>query len=169
MIFFLTALNRQGEMRTFWLSTEIEAGFTFLDNAVRRGDTLISVAIMEGSQKSQLPIDIFDGQAWRPELDALKNEWKQILSHPAPINALYKRRLSTLKNKRAQRHQVCIARLEQLVTEAQHRLDRVRDGVHSEPCRSRMLHQLEKTLKRHQQNLTTERAGLSKLIGQPTH
>ncbi len=84
MMFLLTALSARGGIRNFtYVPTHLEEGFDFLNTVVTMGDTLLNVRLMDGDTETELPLDVFDGTAFREPMQELENEWQTLLSEPA--------------------------------------------------------------------------------------
>jgi hypothetical protein len=162
MIFFVTTLNQQGEALEFSLSGDLEAGIKLFDHIGQKGDTLLQATIVDGRRSIDIPLESFYGRAWLPALEALEDEWKHILSKPISPRSVPASKLADLIFRRIERHKVCISHLEQIISVSEQRLQHIFDTIHREPLRTRVLHQLEGALKRHQQNLATERVSLDR-------
>ncbi|HLL95764.1 MAG TPA: hypothetical protein VK404_12350 [Spirosoma sp.] len=166
MVFSLSTINQQGETREFSLSGELEVGCRLFDHIARRGDVLLKATVLDGNRFSELPLESFYGSASLPVMEALEREWENILNRPVTSQFGSKQRLPDLIDRRVERHKACICHLEQAVSLAEQRLQRVFDTISREPHRTRMLTQLESVLKRHQQTLATERASLFTFLDQ---
>ncbi|SFF32927.1 hypothetical protein [Spirosoma endophyticum] len=165
MIFFFTTADALGEIREAFVGeVDLEVGLGLLDNIAAEGHRLLQVSILEAGRLNDVPVEALTGIAHLPALRKLQRAWQQILSDPVEIKALYTQHLLVLRIRRIRRHETCIACLEQLVDQSRLRFQHVSKAILREPHRSRMLHQLEATLKRHQQTLVTEQASLQRLL-----
>ncbi|QDK80812.1 hypothetical protein EXU85_20255 [Spirosoma sp. KCTC 42546] len=169
MVFFLTTMDQQGASREFSLMGDLEVACKLFDHIAKKGHILLKASVVDGDRSSDIPLESFYGPASWPVIEALEREWSNILSKPINIRSVCARKLPDMISRRVERHQACIFQLEQAVVLAEQRLQRVSATILREPHRGRMLHQLEGVLNRHQQNLVTERASLSKFLDQATH
>ena len=125
---------------------------------------MLKATVLDGHRFSELPLESFYGSASLPVIEALQSEWEHILSGPVTSQSVSKQSLPALIDRRVERHKACIGQLEQAVSLAEQRLQRVFTTIHREPHRTRMLNQLESVLKRHQQTLATERGSLNTFL-----
>ncbi|SFB88014.1 hypothetical protein SAMN05216167_1011 [Spirosoma endophyticum] len=135
-----------------------------LDDIITYGNRVLKVTILEAGRLSIIPIEEKE-TTYLPALRRLQNEWQQHLTDPIKLDILYGQRLLALKPRRIRRHHICIAHLEERIDQAERRFQHVSATILREPHRSRMLYQLEATLKRHQQTLLTEQASLRRFLG----
>ena len=165
MVFVFTTIDSEGQIRASCFGeVELEVGLGILDDITTHGDSLLNVTILEAGRLRVMPIEGRE-TAYLPALRRLQNDWQQLLTDPLNLNILYGQRLLALKSRRIRRHHICIAQLEGLIDQAERRFQHVFATILREPHRSRMLHQLETTLKRHQQTLRTEQASLQQVVG----
>ncbi|GAB4023432.1 hypothetical protein GCM10028808_73880 [Spirosoma migulaei] len=169
MVFFLTTIDQQGVSREFSLIGDLEVACKLFDHVAQKGHILLKASVVDGDRSSDLPLESFYGPASLPVIEALEREWQHILSEPINIRSVCAQKLPNMISKRIKRHKTCIFQLEQAVVQAEQRLQRVATTIHREPHRGRMLHQLEGLLKRHQQNLATERASFFTFLDQVIH
>ncbi|GAB3939798.1 hypothetical protein GCM10028805_00750 [Spirosoma harenae] len=80
MMFKITVMNRQGDIRLFSLfNVELETGFDVLNYIVQQGDQLIQAKFLDNGKPINLPIDAFDGNACIPAINNLMADWQQLL------------------------------------------------------------------------------------------
>ncbi|QDK81129.1 hypothetical protein EXU85_21930 [Spirosoma sp. KCTC 42546] len=164
MIFYLTAVNQQGERQKFYFeNSELEKGFEVLTNISSRGHVLLNASVCDGDSLLQLPVEAFDGQPCLPAIRALEQEWLTVLKSPTPVKSICHSWASEFITNRINRHESSIVKLEMAISRMQHRLANVQSINSKESYRSTSLRQLEHTLNRFQSSLATERASLDRL------
>ncbi|SFF24840.1 hypothetical protein SAMN05216167_13814 [Spirosoma endophyticum] len=165
MMFFFTTLDSDDQVReSCFGEVELEVGLGILDDIIALGHRLVNLTILEAGRLSTIPMNEVE-TAYLPTLRRLQSAWQQLLTNPVKISVLYSQRLLELRTRRIRRHQICIAHLEGIVHQAERRLQYAFATILRQPHRRRMLHQLEATLKRHQQTLITEQASLQRFLG----
>lgn len=81
MVLFLTAFDKETNWHEFSCGLKsIEANFDFLSGLVAQGNTLVSACILEGANRTDLPLAAFDGAPLAKGIEALQQEWETILS-----------------------------------------------------------------------------------------
>lgn len=78
-------VNRQSRYFSWWFS-QLELAFDVLNAIVSTGASLTKVELIDKEQRTQLPVQVFDGEdiPFSTEIQQLEREWQQLLN--VPIN-----------------------------------------------------------------------------------
>lgn len=169
MIIALNALNTRGEFQDFFCQLEsLETALDAVSSIAARGNRLLKVVLIEQGSTTLLPLDAFDGQSLSTAIRALEKQWQLALQEGVQLQhrIVVKGQLIELREQRINRHQTTIIQLEQVLTLAQERLQRMQTRRSAQPYYALILTQLEGTLERYQHNLARERASLQRLLNQ---
>lgn len=160
MVITAKLLDRNGENRSFSLiHDKLELGFHLLNKFISDGDTLLGVAVLEGTVWTHLSVESFDGQPCLEAIDQLVNQYQRILALPLRSQSLIDKQMALRINHYGTR----IGQLENAVSSIEQGLQRVQDTIQREPLRTQTLEQLQHTLDRFQRSLRFERASLQRL------
>lgn len=103
MLFCLTVLDKQGQVREFRIVLhELETGLDFVSQLVAKGETVLNVWLQEGHKTTDLPLHIFDGVPFRAAMLALYQAGQALVKKPAQLGSQPQQDLIELTRKRLQ-------------------------------------------------------------------
>ena len=84
MFLRLVAIDELGQERNFTCQLEqLEEGFDLLNHIVAQGHTLVKAFIVDQSQSTSLPVEVFEGVSFVGAMQELQQEWESVLIQPA--------------------------------------------------------------------------------------
>lgn len=83
MILSFTALNKQGQFRSFSCHiSKLEVALDALSTIHSQGDALITAELVDEGNRMELPVDAFDGELLSNPIRQLEEQWQAVLSEP---------------------------------------------------------------------------------------
>jgi hypothetical protein len=83
MHLLFTALHGQLGLKSFSFKTDqLEEGLDFINFVVAKGDTLVSVHLIDECSAIDLPLEAFDGKSFSTPIKNLEQDWLALLSKP---------------------------------------------------------------------------------------
>jgi hypothetical protein len=81
MNILFTTIDDQNRLQNFfWWFPTVETAFDVLSTLCTKRQWLIKATLVDGLQRTVLPIEAFDGIAISPALNHLEREWQQLLN-----------------------------------------------------------------------------------------
>lgn len=150
MILHLTALDAHHTQREFsCILTSMEANFDFLNCIVAQGHTLLSAHLMEGSNRTELPVIAFDGLPISKAIQALEHEWQAILSSLYTVHPIHQQELIELTLRRIDSYRIRIAAHKRMIDYFNKWLQRTQNQTLTKPKRSELIRKYESQLAIH--------------------
>ena len=154
MILSINTVTKAGQARQFTMKLNaLEVGLDAINEIVNTGDMLLSVHLLEGNSVLALPVDAFDGRPMGALIQALKEQYTQILDKPFSPPAVQRNKLVNLILRQRDRHEAYIVRLQTAVSCTQQRLQRAQESFRNEPAQSRLITHLTVSLERYHEHL----------------
>ncbi|GAB3325645.1 hypothetical protein GCM10027299_24030 [Larkinella ripae] len=162
IILALTAIDQQQQVRDFYCHVdELETAFDILNSLILRGNQPIRAEVTVSGGRTELPVDVFDGQDWSAPIQQLKKEWEALLQPSGPSSQAEPSnwfvRLLAVRRQRLEHLEHSVHQMQQLIKSTQRNL---RSG----PYKNRLLWHYQGSLDYYQHALTQAQSAYSKVL-----
>ena len=149
MVLFLAALDKEAQLREFSCQLDkLEVAFDFLSTIVARGDTLLSAYILDNNERTDLPIDVFDGAPFLEAMQDMEKDWQALLSAPPQPEQSPNQHIIQFIQQRVRQYETRIANEKLMISRLEQLLLRSNEGFSSGHIRSRLIREYEAMISR---------------------
>ncbi|NEU70123.1 hypothetical protein GK091_24820 [Spirosoma agri] len=169
MIVF-TALDKEGGSTEFaYALSSIEAEFDFLSSLVAKGHTLLTVQLLDGSDRTDLPLAAFDGLPFSTFMEELHQEWLTTLRQPCQTDSSRHQELIRLTRLRIDQIEVAISAHERMIACSMRWLQRTQTSYLSDSRKTRLILRYESMIDFHKQQLRRARCRSQLIVNRLSH
>lgn len=155
MVLFLASLDKEAQLREFSCQLDkLEVAFDFLSTIVAKGDTLLNAYILDNNERTDLPIDVFDGAPFLEAMQEIEKEWQSALSEPLQADPSHNRYIIEFTQQRVRQYETRIANEELMIRRLEQLLLRSAEAGSSETMRSQLVQEYEAMIVRYEVQLT---------------
>ncbi len=154
MVLFLAALDKEAQLREFSCQLDkLEVAFDFLSTIVARGDTLLSAYILDNEGRTDLPIDVFDGDPFLEAMQEMEKDWQSILSEPLQSDPSQNQYIIQFIQQRVRQYETRMTNEKLMIGRLEQLLLRSEENISSGQIRSRLIRDYEAMINRYQVQL----------------